>query len=90
MHYKERANILLVWREHELAAEIYQKIDVIKNNSQIFEKIENESKTVIEDNKKIPDWIKTVFKWFSDDLISEDEVIKGLKFLIEKEIIKLS
>ena len=29
-----------------------KKLMQLKNNSQIFEKIENESKTVIEDNKK--------------------------------------
>ena len=76
--------------EHELVAEVHQKIDMIRNNSPIIEELENESKTTIEESKKIPDRIKTVFKRFSYDLISEDEVIKGLKFLIEKGIIKIS
>ena len=76
--------------EHQLATEIHQKIELIKNNpDKNDDEIRNDS-SIITDNKKIPNWIRTVFKWFSDDLISEDEVIKGLKFLIENGIIKIS
>jgi len=74
--------------ENEKAALTFQQIEVIKNtNSQ-------KNNEIIDDNSvietKIPGWIKTVFKWFSDDLISENEVIKGLQFLIEKGIIKIN
>ena len=74
--------------EHVLAAETHQKIEMIKNELRGVEEIRND--ITISENKKIPDWIKIMFKWFSDGLISEDEVIKGLKFLIEHGIIKLS
>jgi len=39
--------------------------------------------------KKIPDWVKNTFKWFADDLISEDEVINAIQFLIKEGIIKI-
>ena len=73
--------------KNEMAAEIFQQIEIIKNVDPQIDKIRNDMSTI--ETKKIPDWIKSVFEWFSDGLISEDEVIQGLKFLIQRDIIKI-
>jgi len=39
--------------------------------------------------QKIPGWVKRTMGWFADGLISEDELISAIKFLIEEGIIKL-
>ncbi len=40
-------------------------------------------------NKKIPEWVKNIFIWFAQDLVSEDEVLNAIKFLVQQDIIKL-
>ncbi len=37
---------------------------------------------------KIPDWFRNVLNWYDQKLISEEEVLNGFKFLIDKNIIK--
>ena len=39
--------------------------------------------------QKIPDWVKNTMGWFSEGLISEDEMISAIEFLISQGIIKL-
>ena len=39
--------------------------------------------------QKIPEWVKNIFTWFSQDQISEDEVLNAIKFLINQGIIAL-
>lgn len=39
--------------------------------------------------KKIPSWLKQVFKFYVDDQITDDELINALQFLIQEEIIKV-
>jgi hypothetical protein len=39
--------------------------------------------------QKIPDWVKNTMGWFAEGLISEDEIISAIKFLINEGIIKL-
>ena len=36
-----------------------------------------------------PDWLKNNAKWWHEGLISDDEFINAIKFLIEKETITL-
>lgn len=38
---------------------------------------------------KIPEWVRSIFAWYSEDKISEDELINAIKFLIETNIIQL-
>ena len=37
--------------------------------------------------EKVPDWIKNNAKWWSEDLISEDDFIKGIHYMVENGII---
>ena len=39
--------------------------------------------------QEIPDWIKNNAGWWADGLISEDDFVNGIKFLVEKGIIKV-
>ena len=43
----------------------------------------------MEEIQKIPDWVKNIFTWYSQDQISEDEVLNAIKFLINQGIIDL-
>ena len=43
----------------------------------------------MEQIQKIPDWVKNIFMWYSQDQISEDEVLNAIKFLINQGIIDL-
>jgi hypothetical protein len=38
-------------------------------------------------DKTIPVWFKRNADWYSQDLISEDDFLSGIQYLIEKEII---
>jgi len=38
---------------------------------------------------KIPDWIKNTMQWFLDGVISEDEMIAAIQFLVKEGIINL-
>ena len=42
-----------------------------------------------EEIQKIPEWVKNIFTWYSQDQISEDEVLNAIKFLINQKIIDL-
>lgn len=37
--------------------------------------------------KPIPGWIKNNADWWSEGLISEDEFVKGIEFLVESRIL---
>jgi hypothetical protein len=38
-------------------------------------------------DEQIPDWIKTSFSWYAEDLISENELLESIRYLIENQII---
>ena len=37
--------------------------------------------------EQIPNWIKTIFSWYAEDLISENELLESIRYLIENQII---
>jgi len=39
--------------------------------------------------QRIPDWIRNIFIWYGDGLISEDELIDALRFLIQEGTIQV-
>ncbi len=39
--------------------------------------------------KKIPDWIRNTMQWYLDGVISEDEMISAIQFLVKEGIIIL-
>jgi len=60
------------------------KQDII-NVPQIVSENEKSSFTL----GKIPTWIKSNAKWWSEDLISDEDFVKGIEFLIKEEIIRI-
>jgi hypothetical protein len=38
--------------------------------------------------EKVPDWIKNNAKWWADGMISEDDFLKGITYMVEKGIIR--
>ena len=43
----------------------------------------------IEVKQKIPGWVKNIFVWYGQDLVSEDELLNAIKFLVQEKIIQL-
>jgi len=41
----------------------------------------------LELTQKIPDWVKTIFEWYSQDQVSEDELLNATKYLINEGIL---
>ena len=39
--------------------------------------------------QKVPDWVKSIFGWYAEDKISEDEMLKAIKYLINEKILIL-
>ena len=62
-----------------------------KYSLDIFEKptIKPDFLQKIEENS-IPSWIKNNAKWWSDDKISDDDFLAGIKHLVENNIVKLN
>ena len=52
-------------------------VDDFKNNIEYEQKNQN----------GIPDWVKNNAKWWSEEKISNEEFLKGIKYLIEIGII---
>ena len=49
----------------------------------------SENSTELINEKKIPDWVKNIFVFYSYDEISEDELLNAIKYLIEQDIIQI-
>ena len=45
--------------------------------------------SIINKKSEIPAWIKNVFVWYGDDMISEKELLSAIKFLVNDGIINL-
>lgn len=41
----------------------------------------------LELKQKIPDWVKNIFGWYSQDQVSEDELLNAIKYLINEKIL---
>ena len=41
------------------------------------------------DSKEIPSWIKNNADWWAQGLISDDDFVKGIQFLIENGILEV-
>lgn len=65
----------------------FAKFDEIVKTIKISEP--QTSTTDITDNREIPEWVKTVFQYWIDGEISEDEVKEAIRFLVNSKIIVL-
>ena len=51
---------------------------------------DEKNETVIQNEVIIPQWIKNNAGWWADDIISDEEFVLGIKFLIENKILQIS
>lgn len=42
-----------------------------------------------ESESSVPEWVKNNAKWWSDGLISDDDFVKGIQYLVQKGIIRI-
>jgi hypothetical protein len=77
-----------VWNNY-----FHKAITVTEKDSKVIIPFENNS-VIIDvknmDKYKFPEWIQNIFSWYREGLISEEQMIQTLKFLIEQKIIRTS
>lgn len=64
-------------------------VSVIIPDEQEGDVSEIESPKIEEPKQKLPDWVRNVFIWYGDGIVSEDEIINAIQFLINEGIIKV-
>ncbi len=64
-------------------------VSVIIPDEQERDVSEIESPKIEEPKQKLPDWVRNVFIWYGDGIVSEDEIINAIRFLIKEGIIKV-
>jgi len=69
----------------EIQQESESTSETVSDSVEVSELVTDDS-----DEPKIPEWIKDVFIWYGQDLISEDELISALQFLIKEGILDVS
>ncbi len=66
------------------------------NNSTSITEIENEQEELLEDSElisngeiepKVPDWVRNIALWYGEGILSEDEFIDAIRFLIKEGIV---
>jgi len=67
---------------------------IITQNTEELESLEIESETEVEslqvDNStqsKIPSWVHDIFVWYANEIISENDLLSAIEYLISEEII---
>ena len=68
--------------------EVTEDVDELIEPEKIVEPIEEES--VIDNDKKIPDWVNNIFILYVNGSITENELIAALTFLIDQGIIVIN
>ncbi len=63
-------------------------IDIPDLPQQASQNFESNDEDATEDTI-VPDWVRNNAAWWADDLISEDEFLNGIKYLVEKKIIRV-
>ena len=85
-----------IWEYEFLPVDTVEELTPPKNQSPEINI--NQTKTIssnetsemtLQQSKKIPDWIKNIMKWYVDGLISEDEILSAIQFLIKEGTIKI-
>ena len=65
----------------------YAKLEISESQQESVEgKIDT---SPVNSQTKIPSWVRNIFIWYGQGKLSDDEVINAIKYLVEKDIIKL-
>jgi len=66
------------------------------NNSTSITEIKNEQEELLEDSElisngeiepKVPDWVRNIALWYGEGILSEDEFIDAIRFLIKEGVV---
>ncbi len=66
------------------------------NNSTSVTEIENEQEEILEDSElisngevepKVPEWVRNIALWYGEGILSEDEFIDAIRFLIKEGVV---
>jgi len=66
------------------------------NNSTSITEIENKQEEILEDSElisngvvdqKVPDWVRNIALWYGEGILSEDEFIDAIRFLIKEGVV---
>jgi len=64
---------------------------VTSNSTSDVEDIEElEIENSVQPESKIPSWVHDIFVWYADEIISENELLTALEYLIAEEIINVN
>ena len=67
-----------------------------ENNSTSITEIENEQEEILEDSElisngeiepKVPEWVRNIALWYGEGILSEDEFIDAIRFLIKEGVV---
>ena len=65
-----------------------EKLVTSNSTSDVVEDIEElEIENSVQPESKIPSWVHDIFVWYADEIISENELLTALEYLIAQEII---
>ena len=89
-----------LWQYLEKDAELgtYQGTAVYNNEvigTSSFELVDENNPSIMkqdqtsDEQSQIPSWVKKIFVWYGDDMISEIELLTAIKFLVNEGIINL-
>jgi len=53
-------------------------------------KIQEVKRISVGEGRNIPDWVKTTTGWWANDLVPEDDFIRGMQYLIQEGIISFN
>ena len=42
------------------------------------------------DSAEIPSWVKNIFVWYGEGIVSEDELLNAIKYLINEKILVIN
>ena len=66
------------------------------DNSTSITEIENEQEEILEDSElisngevepKVPEWVRNIALWYGEGILSEDEFIDAIRFLIKEGVV---
>ncbi|QLH10509.1 phosphate ABC transporter substrate-binding protein PstS [Nitrosarchaeum sp. AC2] len=66
-----------------------QSLSKVTYNGEVLWKYNSPVKTTETKNSAIPDWIRNNAKWWADGMITDEDYIKGLQYLIKEGILKV-
>ena len=61
----------------------------LQDNEKSKNNTKNQSDESIDNERKIPEWIRNNAKWWSEDTIDDNSFVSGIQYLMKKKIINI-